>query len=56
MATEKKTMKSKRLIDAERRYDESARKNFPGKPSIATYNELLRAQSEDFKQRERRKR
>lgn len=52
----KQAMKSKRLADAERAYDRSASKNFPGNPAPRTYDELLRAQSEDYKDRERARR
>ena len=49
----KTTVKSKRLTDAERAYDRSVSKNFPSNPAPRTYDELLRAQSEDYKERER---
>lgn len=49
----KRKLKSKRLIEAERSYDRSASKRFPGSPDPRTYDELLRAQYEDYKERER---
>ena len=49
-------LKSKRLSSAERAYDRSASKNFPRNPAPRTYDELLRAQSEDYKDRERARR
>lgn len=47
------TTKTKRLAAAERAYDRSASKNFPRNPAPRTYDELLRAQSEDYEDRAR---